>query len=481
MRQFVRKTSLIVLGLLVLIAAQAGDSSALSRYGKELIMRAEDEYVAITAQKRLCREKGLTSYISGVGERLIAAAGSIPAEVKPRFEVLDEEEPYAFSMPNGVIFITTGAVFALKNEAQLAAVLAREVSHVTEGHYISIYEASWRAVKKRYARELVVGLTGIILEGAADFAISEEVNRLYEQFDAGELSYAQTMRRIDALFISQDVAYNLMDLYRSIPPPRKGNPSADPRLRAEVIADGQRVRYLVMAGYDPQEAPKAWQLMAKKRDKLHPPNPLLPQALEEQLRLFKRQMEAIKGYWGEPDPANYLFTMKEIPSSRPRFIEAAIRSQDIKALMAGRHLSKGEESFYAAIDPFLLKEADQAFLEERYEKAMEFYLQLRAHRPKDPLVAYRLGKCYVGDFAFAATEKERIQAERYYLEALRIDPTYAQAARDLAELYEEWERPEGAIKYYKYYLHLVPKAKDRTKVANKIRRLEQKLRRYGVK
>ncbi|RLB06752.1 MAG: hypothetical protein DRG50_04800, partial [Deltaproteobacteria bacterium] len=289
MRQFVRKTSLIVLGLLFLIAAQAGDSSALSRYGKELIMRAEDEYVAITAQKRLCREKGLTSYISGVGERLIAAAGSIPAEVKPRFEVLDEEEPYAFSMPNGVIFITTGAVFTLKNEAQLAAVLAREVSHVTEGHYIFIYEASWRAVKKRYARELVVGLTGIILEGASDFAISEEVNRLYEQFDAGELSYAQTMRRIDALFISQDVAYNLMDLYRSIPPPRKGNPSADPRLRAEVIADGQSVRYLVMAGYDPQEAPKAWQLMAKNRDKLHPPNPLLPQALEEQLRLFKRQ------------------------------------------------------------------------------------------------------------------------------------------------------------------------------------------------
>ncbi len=54
--------------------------------------------------------------------------------------VLDSETINAFAAPGGFLFITTGALKRISNEAELAAVLGHEVAHVTERHMIQTYK-----------------------------------------------------------------------------------------------------------------------------------------------------------------------------------------------------------------------------------------------------------------------------------------------------------------------------------------------------
>jgi predicted Zn-dependent protease len=52
------------------------------------------------------------------------------------FIVLDTDAVNAFAAPHGYVHITRGALALMKNEAELAGVLAHEIVHVTEEHTI---------------------------------------------------------------------------------------------------------------------------------------------------------------------------------------------------------------------------------------------------------------------------------------------------------------------------------------------------------
>lgn len=74
--------------------------------------------------------------------RYVNLVGQTVAEVSDRptlpyhFAILNSQEQNAFAAPGGYIFITAGLLKALKNEAELAGVLAHEVAHVTEKHML---------------------------------------------------------------------------------------------------------------------------------------------------------------------------------------------------------------------------------------------------------------------------------------------------------------------------------------------------------
>ena len=51
-----------------------------------------------------------------------------------RFYVIDNPIPNAYAYPNGMVFIHTGLLKIIENEAQLAIVLGHEISHVTHEH-----------------------------------------------------------------------------------------------------------------------------------------------------------------------------------------------------------------------------------------------------------------------------------------------------------------------------------------------------------
>ena len=74
----------------------------------------------------------VADWVERVGKRL--AAVSDP-EFKYRFHVIDSPEINAFCLPGGHIYVYTGLRKVVKNDDELAAVLAHEITHAEEHHY----------------------------------------------------------------------------------------------------------------------------------------------------------------------------------------------------------------------------------------------------------------------------------------------------------------------------------------------------------
>jgi predicted Zn-dependent protease len=76
----------------------------------------------------------LTAYLNQVAMKVL------PEEAKEKidFQVYVIRDPYsnAFSLANGILYVHTGILARLENEAQLATVLAHEMAHVTQRHML---------------------------------------------------------------------------------------------------------------------------------------------------------------------------------------------------------------------------------------------------------------------------------------------------------------------------------------------------------
>ncbi len=80
----------------------------------------------------VCFNDTLSSYVENVLEEIRSANPSIPIDIR----VYSVKSPVvnAFTTDQGIIFINTGLIAQLENEAQLAFVLCHEIIHYTEGH-----------------------------------------------------------------------------------------------------------------------------------------------------------------------------------------------------------------------------------------------------------------------------------------------------------------------------------------------------------
>jgi len=82
----------------------------------------------------LAHDDKIQSYVNRVGYWL--ARHSTRPGLPWHFVVLDSATVNAFAAPGGYVFITTGMMENIYNEAELAGVLAHEMAHVTEKHYL---------------------------------------------------------------------------------------------------------------------------------------------------------------------------------------------------------------------------------------------------------------------------------------------------------------------------------------------------------
>jgi hypothetical protein len=84
----------------------------------------------------------ITQYIDQLGKRLTANA---PGYRWPyNFHVANAAEINAFALPGGSAFVNLGAIQAAENEAQLAGVMAHEISHVVLQHSVCNAEKQQR-------------------------------------------------------------------------------------------------------------------------------------------------------------------------------------------------------------------------------------------------------------------------------------------------------------------------------------------------
>ncbi len=76
----------------------------------------------------------LTTYVNAVGQRLMQSREARASGFRFTFEVVADPSINAFALPGGPMFINTGLLKAVDNEAQLAAVMGHEMSHVILRH-----------------------------------------------------------------------------------------------------------------------------------------------------------------------------------------------------------------------------------------------------------------------------------------------------------------------------------------------------------
>jgi len=96
----------------------------------------------IVNRYRPYREDQANGYLNLLGQALAQASDRPETFGGYHFLVLDSDEINAFATPGGLIFISRGMLRCCKNEDEVAAVLAHEISHVQLRHGIQSIEQS---------------------------------------------------------------------------------------------------------------------------------------------------------------------------------------------------------------------------------------------------------------------------------------------------------------------------------------------------
>jgi len=99
---------------------------------EDLWLRAAKLQEHIERTETLCRDKSLLSYLNQTARRI--QPPQTRTAVRCRVYVIQDPIPNAFALPNGSIYIHSGMIAGLENEAQLAAVLAHEIAHCINRH-----------------------------------------------------------------------------------------------------------------------------------------------------------------------------------------------------------------------------------------------------------------------------------------------------------------------------------------------------------
>jgi len=97
------------------------------------------------------------------------------------FIVLDTDAVNAFAAPHGYVHITRGALALMKDEAELAGVLAHEIVHVTEEHTIDALKKN--TLKSAAAEEVASG--NAMIEFLANAAYNNILDNAYSRGDEG--------------------------------------------------------------------------------------------------------------------------------------------------------------------------------------------------------------------------------------------------------------------------------------------------------
>jgi predicted Zn-dependent protease len=134
---------------------------------------AEEQALGLNVSEKIrtrygvAQDAGVHLYVGLVGA--VLAQGSTRPSLPWTFIVLDTDGVNAFAAPGGYVHITRGAMALIKNEAELAGVLAHEIIHITERHTV-------RAIQKNQAVQMGAAET---LSGSAAL-MNRAVAAVYE-------------------------------------------------------------------------------------------------------------------------------------------------------------------------------------------------------------------------------------------------------------------------------------------------------------
>ncbi|HUN89827.1 MAG TPA: M48 family metallopeptidase [Terriglobales bacterium] len=119
--------------------------------GRQNAAKVDQQYPVLPESNPISR------YVQRLGERL---AEQLPQPTYPfQFHVIAAKDINAFALPGGPVYVNLGTIQAASNEAQLAGVMAHEISHVYMRH-------STKQASKEEVAQVPLGVVGAVLGGS---------------------------------------------------------------------------------------------------------------------------------------------------------------------------------------------------------------------------------------------------------------------------------------------------------------------------
>ena len=151
---------------------------------------AEEQQIGLEVSNKVVETFGV--YQDAAVAKYVTLVGAVLAQASPRpnlpwqFIVLDTDGVNAFAAPGGYVHITRGLLGLLKDEAELAGVLAHEIIHVTEKHTVNAIQ---KGDTFKVASDEVGssgGMTQALVTRVAQQAYSDILNNKFSRNDEGE-------------------------------------------------------------------------------------------------------------------------------------------------------------------------------------------------------------------------------------------------------------------------------------------------------
>jgi beta-barrel assembly-enhancing protease len=183
--------------------------------GDELRM-AQENAQEFESQAPVRDDPLLENYLTDITQRLVAVANPRPFPYRVR--IVNDPGINAFTFGGGLLYVNAGLIARMDNEAQLAMVLAHEIAHVTERHIPRGIEGNYGMQALGQLAAATASTTGVLPRAALETGYHYVMNAALSGHSRGH----------------------------------------------EREADEVGLEYFVKAGYDPREAPGAFEQLLKE-------------------------------------------------------------------------------------------------------------------------------------------------------------------------------------------------------------------------
>jgi predicted Zn-dependent protease len=384
-----------------------------------LIETSRELHAYFAQRTALYGDPKVAALVSRIGEEL--APPATDDYIQYHFYVLRDPSPNAFALPNGDVYVHTGMLARLADDAELAAVLAHEVNHVAGHHAIVDYRSS--------NKKIIAGLVLSGVFGGLGSLISAGLYTSLYGFSR-ELEQEADDRAVLILRNSRFDPHALPEIY-------------------DILAqdyDGVQPRIATVWSTHPQLQERAARTRAQVADA---PVGQRDADLFDSVVLPVRTM-TIRDYIQDDYPQTAVALATDLTERYPSRPEFYALLGDAWAAMGAR----------AQIDPSELTNA------QKRRNAVRRVTKTRQERAKDRL-ATEEGR--------AALASNLSRARDAYHKAIEIDSSSAPAYRGLGEVETALGDPRAAARAYLDYLQRAPDAADRPVVLQRLGVLRDQL------
>ncbi|MGV6801152.1 MAG: M48 family metallopeptidase [bacterium] len=229
---------------------ETGSSQFILVSESQLVQMAAASWTDVKKQEKTLVGTSYNRKLEAIGQKIAVASGR--GNQKWEYAVFDSETKNAFVMPGNKVGFYKGIMDFSENDDQVAGILGHEVGHVTGRH------AAERISQQMAGQVAVIGGTML---GASQY--SKRCNQMKEQYAAGGYTAAER-NEINKCYANANRNTQMTQAALGaglmvgiiLPYSRKHE------LQADVLG----AKYMHKAGYDPRQAARLWDKMARENN-----------------------------------------------------------------------------------------------------------------------------------------------------------------------------------------------------------------------